>query len=167
MENPMKRLPDTSICTTDPRAHRVLALATAALLMGAAISPGTFAQTPSDKARAIPPQATQQPAATYEKTVVSPPTATTPIGTRPHTPIVEQRNVDPHEVPPQIGPGPVEHPAGASGTHGIIFVGGHSRLVRDKSALNPQPIPPGHATTMAHRRRKSTPHWDLSKNKGS
>jgi len=166
----MNRTHDLSTSTTNqrtnPRACRVLAIAAAALFMGAAISPWTIAQAQTDKARAIPPQASQQPA-DHEKTVVSHPVATAPIATQPHTPLVEHRIVDSHEIPPHIGPVPVEHPRGASGSHGIIFVGGHSRFVRDKSALNAQPIPPGRARTLAHRRRKSTPHWDLSKNKGS
>lgn len=55
-----------------------------------------------------------------------PPHATTPK-------MVDWRKTGPH-----IGPGPVEHHASAANTHGIIFVGG-------KQALNPQPIPPGHA----------------------
>ncbi|MEO6967332.1 MAG: hypothetical protein ABI132_02595 [Rhodanobacteraceae bacterium] len=45
------------------------------------------------------------------------------------------------------GPGP-RHATGSSesksGSHGIIFVGGHSSSRLDKAALNPQPIPPGH-----------------------
>ena len=47
-----------------------------------------------------------------------------------------------------VGPGP-RHATGSSesksGSHGIIFVGGHPARARDKAALNPQPIPPGHA----------------------
>jgi len=142
-------------------------MAVVALLIGTAMSPVTFAQTQTDKARAIPPQASQQPAAPYEKTVVSAPVATTPVGSQPRTPLVEHRIVDSHGISPHMGPVPVEHPAGGSGSHGIIFVGGHSRFVRDKSALNTQPIPPGHARTLARPRRKSTPHWDVSKNKSS
>lgn len=65
----------------------------------------------------------------------------------------------PHSPPPiyegrpqgfhgPVGPGP-RHATGSSesksGSHGIIFVGGHSVQARDKAALNPQPIPPGHS----------------------
>ncbi|MEO6967334.1 MAG: hypothetical protein ABI132_02605 [Rhodanobacteraceae bacterium] len=58
--------------------------------------------------------------------------------------IVERKIVDPNKVASVTGPGP-RHDAG--GTHGIILVGGHSqsRIDHDKAALNPQPIPPGHA----------------------
>lgn len=45
-----------------------------------------------------------------------------------------------------LGPGPRRASDQTSGgTHGIIFVGGHSMPARDKAALNPQPIPPGHS----------------------
>ncbi|MEO6967333.1 MAG: hypothetical protein ABI132_02600 [Rhodanobacteraceae bacterium] len=73
-----------------------------------------------------------------------------------------------------IGPGPRRASDQASGgTHGIIFVGGHSASRLDKAALNPQPIPPGHAlhkpppgAPIEKTRHKKTPHWDLTKNNG-
>jgi hypothetical protein len=53
-----------------------------------------------------------------------------------------QEMVDPHLVPPHVGPGPMTTPRGAASQRSIIFVGGRT-LTNDKAALNPQPIPPG------------------------
>jgi hypothetical protein len=55
-------------------------------------------------------------------------------------PKVERRIVDPSRIAPHTGPGP-RH--AATGSHGIIFVGGHGAAGGSKQALNPQPIPPG------------------------
>lgn len=59
------------------------------------------------------------------------------------------------------GPGPLHATANATdgaSKQGIIFVGG--KPSNSKSALNPQPIPPGHGSQPA-------PKWDVSKNKRS
>lgn len=57
-------------------------------------------------------------------------------------PKIERRIIDPGKVAPHTGPGP-RH--AATGSHGIIFVGGHGPAGGSKQALNPQPIPPGRA----------------------
>jgi hypothetical protein len=59
------------------------------------------------------------------------------VGLKRHRPYTLHEARDPQGVPPKPVPG------AAQNTHGIIFVGGHS-------ALNPQPIPPGHAPLKPH-----------------
>lgn len=62
-----------------------------------------------------------------------------PISGR-HRPAEIHAQVDPARVRPQSG-APVEHRSSAAQTHSIIFVGG-------KSAINSQPVPPGHSPDM-------------------
>ena len=53
---------------------------------------------------------------------------------KPHSPTPMQQDRSGFKPQPGV---PIEHASSTSNAHGIIFVGG-------KSALNPQPIPPGH-----------------------
>jgi hypothetical protein len=71
----------------------------------------------------------------YEmRTVVQTPSA---AGLKPRRPYTLHEAHDAQGAPPKPVPG------AAQNTHGIIFVGGHS-------ALNTQPIPPGHALLKPH-----------------
>lgn len=64
------------------------------------------------------------------------PSSMAPIHGR-HSPAEVHETVDRARLGPRPGT-PVEHRSTAAQTHGIIFVGG-------KSAINSQPVPPGHS----------------------
>ena len=64
------------------------------------------------------------------------PSSLAPLSGR-HRSAEKNEQVDRARTRPQPG-GPVEHRSNAAQTHGIIFVGG-------KSAINSQPVPPGHS----------------------
>lgn len=78
-------------------------------------------------AKAPPPAALEKPMAV--RTVVKQPVAT--LTTKP-------------PKPPVVTAVAPKSPVNTGGQHGIIFVGGKPSDA--KSALNPQPIPPGHGT---------------------
>lgn len=86
-----------------------------------------------------------QPHHPWTQSGVHAPSAVSATHAKPH--VLAPKMIDKSKVPPQPGV-PIEHHASASNTHGIIFVGG-------KQALNPQPIPPGHA--MKIRRHPGAP----------
>ena len=89
------------------------------------------------------------------KSNVHVPSAASPLHAKPHA--LAPKAVDRSKVKPQPG-APIERHADASNTHGIIFVGG-----KNKAALNPQPIPPGHAKPVV----PTKSHGDLKANKKS
>lgn len=86
------------------------------------------------------------------KSNVHVPVAVSPLHAKPHA--FAPKAIDASKVKPQPGV-PIERHADASSAHGIIFVGG-----KNKAALNPQPIPPGHAKPVVPRK----PHGDLKAN---
>jgi hypothetical protein len=100
----------------------------AASLLGMVWLPAaSFADVPIKHvpAKAPPPASLDKPVAV--RTVIKPPVGTTTTNS-PKPPVVTA-------VAPKF-------PVSPAGQHGIIFVGG--KPGGGKSALNPQPIPPGH-----------------------
>jgi hypothetical protein len=133
-----------AISNFDP-SHRMRSIVIACALICAA----TVAQTATATScppgyggvyphcRPVPPHHAH-PQPHYTNTVV-PHGGTVPLESKPRSPRVERRIVDPHKVAPVTGPGPRHS---------------QSPIDHGKAALNPQPIPPGHA-------QHSSPHPGL------
>ncbi len=132
-------------------------LIAAACMLGAMVAQTAIANCPpgyrSKAGHCVPGPA--QPHHPWVKSSVHVPSAVSAVHAKPHAPPPEM--IDRSKARPQPG-APIEHRANAANTHGIIFVGG-----KNKAALNPQPIPPGHAKPVVPKKS----HWDLKANKES
>jgi hypothetical protein len=118
--------------------HHIV-VATCALLTVAALPSPGLAQKPPREGPAHPYHPSR---ALVEKTSRTPPGGIVPVGLTPKPPHVERGVAERGRLAPQTGPGPRR---AGTGTHGIIFVGGHTGIDHSSHALNPQPIPPGHS----------------------
>jgi hypothetical protein len=121
----------------------VCIVAIAGLLVLAAAAMAAPASAQSARARATPAQAKPHSHEPLVGKLNTSPASGVTTARNPHAPQAEKRIVDTHGVAAPHGRGPRSE----GGKYGIIFVGGRarSRVAHDKTAINSQPVPSGHA----------------------